>query len=72
MTAPAEAFKPIPVRRDASPLGRALFALRLLADLQLLTCVRFLRPHLARTHGTLLDVGCGEMPFRDLLAPGTT
>lgn len=65
-----EEFKPIPIRRDAGALGRAVFALRMLADLQLLTCTRFLTPVLARMQGSVLDVGCGEMPFRGLLPPG--
>jgi SAM-dependent methyltransferase len=65
-----EDFKPIPVRRSPGALGAALFNLRLLVDLQLLTCVRFLTPHLSRMSGKVLDVGCGEMPFRALLGPG--
>ena len=64
-----EEFKPIPIRRSAGGLDRALFAMRMVADLQLLTCVRFLAPHLGRMQGEVLDVGCGEMPFRTLLGP---
>ncbi|MBR0644707.1 class I SAM-dependent methyltransferase [Plastoroseomonas hellenica] len=41
----------------------------MVVDLQLLTCVRFLRPILADMRGSVLDVGCGEMPFRGLLPP---
>ena len=63
----AEEFKPIPIRRREGALGRLLFGLRMAVDLQLLTCVRFLAPHLAEMHGGVLDVGCGEMPFRGLL-----
>jgi SAM-dependent methyltransferase len=63
-----EKFKPIPVRRDKGLFGSVLFYLRLLLDLQLLTCMRFLAPRLAHVQGSLLDVGCGEMPFRALLA----
>ena len=66
----AEEFKPIPIRRGEGALGRAGFALRMVADLQLLTCTRFLSPVLARLHGEVLDVGCGEMPFRGLLPAG--
>lgn len=65
-----EEFKPIPVRRSAGVVGDIRFTLRLAVDLQLLTCQRFLAPRLARLKGALLDVGCGEMPFRPLLAPG--
>lgn len=65
--ATVEDFKPIPVRRGTGALGRAAFSARLLVDLQLLTCTRFLSPRLARLEGDVLDVGCGEMPFRGLL-----
>ncbi|WP_421988550.1 class I SAM-dependent methyltransferase [Roseococcus sp.] len=63
----AEDFKPIPIRRAEGTLGRLLFALRITVDLQLLTCLRFLSPILAGMRGGVLDVGCGEMPFRGLL-----
>jgi SAM-dependent methyltransferase len=62
-----EEFKPIPVRRPSGPLGRLLYRFRLVIDLQLLTCTRFLAPRLAHAEGDVLDVGCGEMPFRPLL-----
>jgi SAM-dependent methyltransferase len=68
---PIEEFKPIPIRRDAGVLGQARFAVRMVLDLQLLTCTRFLAPRLAGLRGTVLDVGCGEMPFRSMLPPGT-
>lgn len=64
-----EEFKPIPIRHDEGALGTARFQLRLLGDLQLLTCVRFLRPHLIGMRGDVLDVGCGEMPFRSMIEP---
>ncbi len=64
-----EEFKPIPIRRDDSFSSRAWFQARLMGDLQLLTCVRFLEPRLANVEGALLDVGCGEMPFRGFLPP---
>ena len=66
-----EDFKPVPVRREAGARGRIRFILRTVVDLQLLTCTRFVAPHLAAMHGAVLDVGCGEMPFRALLPPGT-
>jgi SAM-dependent methyltransferase len=65
-----EEFKPIPVRRSAGIFGDLRFHLRMWVDLQLLTCQRFLAPRLAILSGTLLDVGCGEMPFRPLLPSG--
>lgn len=65
----SEEFKPIPVKHGTGPLGAAAFRLRMIPDLQLLTCVRFLSPRLAAAKGAVLDVGCGEMPFRALLPP---
>ena len=62
-----EEVKPIPVRRQDGLVGDLAFWLRTQVDLQLLTCVRFLAPRLARMTGEVLDVGCGEMPFRGLL-----
>lgn len=62
-----EAFKPIPVRCGEEGISKLRFIVRQWIDLQLLTCVRFLRPRLARLHGKVLDVGCGEMPFRGFL-----
>jgi SAM-dependent methyltransferase len=62
-----EECKPIPIRRDSGALGWLAFTGRMLVDLQLLTCTRFLAPHLAGMGGSVLDVGCGEMPFRALL-----
>jgi SAM-dependent methyltransferase len=69
-TLPVEVFKPIPVRRSAGMIGALRFNARLLVDLQLLTCQRFLAPRLAVLNGSVLDVGCGEMPFRALLPAG--
>jgi SAM-dependent methyltransferase len=67
-----EEFKPIPVRRSVGLLGNVRFHLRMWVDLQLLTCQRFLAPRLGVLNGALLDVGCGEMPFRPLLPSGMT
>jgi SAM-dependent methyltransferase len=65
----SEEFKPIPVRHGKGAFGSAAFRLRTIVDLQLLTCVRFLSPKLSLMRGAVLDVGCGEMPFRELLPP---
>ncbi|KAA3498034.1 class I SAM-dependent methyltransferase [Rhizobium rhizogenes] len=64
-----EEFKPIPVRKATGVAGSIGYGARLVVDLQLLTCTRFLKSRLANVRGTLIDVGCGEMPFRDLLHP---
>jgi len=61
----AESFRPIAVRPPTE--NRALFHVRCLIDLQLLTIYRFLRNHLRACKGRVLDVGAGEAPWRDLL-----
>ena len=62
-----EDVRPIPVRRSENLPGRILFGARMAVDLQLLTCMRFLRPYLAQMTGRVLDVGCGQMPYRGML-----
>lgn len=63
----AEQFRPIPIRFDGSLSSRVMFGLRRLVDLQLGTIWTFLGPQLAGLRGDLLDVGCGEMPYRSFL-----
>lgn len=63
-----EAFKPIPVRRDLSKGSKLLHFFRSWIDLQVLTCDRFLGPRLTGLKGNVLDVGCGEMPYRTWLS----
>lgn len=62
-----EAFKPIPLRFGSSTLSRTAFAIRCLVDVQLGTIWDFLAPRLAALRGNILDVGCGEMPYRTFL-----
>jgi SAM-dependent methyltransferase len=62
-----EAFKPIPVRRGKGRAAELAYGARQWIDLQLLTCTGFLRPRMAQMQGSVLDVGCGEMPFREYL-----
>jgi SAM-dependent methyltransferase len=47
--------------------ARARFWVRQVIDLQVGTVVRDCRPWLARQAGTLLDVGCGDQPYRHFL-----
>jgi ubiquinone/menaquinone biosynthesis C-methylase UbiE len=60
----AEDVKPVPVRMRAGFAGFVQFAVRKIVDLQLHTIWQFLGPILPTLRGSLLDVGCGEMPFR--------
>lgn len=62
-----EDFQPIPVRMVDSRIGRLLFGIRMMVDLQLRTVVAAIKPRLAHMQGTVLDIGCGEMPFRRFL-----
>ena len=66
----SEQFQPIPVRLNSSVQSTLAFAIRRFADLQLGTIWTFLKPRLSKLHGNLLDVGCGEMPYRTCLPPG--
>jgi len=65
----SEQFQPIPVRLDSTVRSTIAFAVRRFADLQLGTIWTFLKPRLSRLRGNLLDVGCGEMPYRTCLQP---
>lgn len=62
-----EHFQPIPLRFGTSLFARIAFAIRRTVDLQLCTIWTVLRPRFAGLSGKLLDVGCGEMPYRDFL-----
>ena len=64
-----EGFQPPPHRSPSSPITRLLFYLRLAADLQTNSIYRDLRKHLTDFSGKLLDIGCGNSPFRHLLNP---
>jgi 2-polyprenyl-3-methyl-5-hydroxy-6-metoxy-1,4-benzoquinol methylase len=64
-----ESFQPIAVQSPANKPW--LFKLRCLADLQLGSIVKFLRPALARLNGSVLDVGAGQSPWRAWLPSST-
>jgi len=66
-----EHVQPVPVRLGSSRVSRLALSARCFADLQLATIWMFLKPRLAELHGNVLDVGCGEMPYRNCLPPGT-
>ena len=72
MPPPAEGFQPRAHWAPDTPLRRLLFLLRLAADLQTNTIYRDLRAELAGFSGRLLDIGCGNSPFRPLLDPART
>jgi SAM-dependent methyltransferase len=59
-----EQLKPVPVRVQKGFAGAVQFAVRKLVDMQLHTIWQVLGPVLPKLQGSILDVGCGEMPFR--------
>lgn len=63
----AEDFQPRAHWAPDTPLRRWLFTVRLIADLQTNTIYHDLRRELAGFSGKLLDIGCGNSPFRPLL-----
>lgn len=65
----AEGFQPPAHYSPSTPVYRTLFFLRLIADLQTASIYRDLNKHLRYFSGRLLDIGCGNSPFRHLLDP---
>lgn len=65
-----EHFQPIPLRFGSSLRSRIAFRLRRFVDLQLGSIWPYIRPRLAPLQGNLLDVGCGEMPYRTFMSKG--
>lgn len=68
----SEGFQPRAHWAPTTPFRRILFYLRLSADLQTNTIYFDLRQRLKAATGRILDVGCGNSPFRNLLNSGTT
>lgn len=52
--------------------GRGLFALRGMADLQVASVRRQLKPWLSMQAGSVLEIGCGAQPYRHFLGPSCT
>ena len=66
-----EQFQPISNTRSETPLGYLKFYGRMVLDLQNLTIYRDLRKELPRFIGKVLDIGCGQSPYKFLLRPDT-
>jgi len=66
-TAPREDFRPISNSRGDSICGRLKFYGRMLLDLQILTIFRDAKKFIPDLSGEVLDVGCGQSPYRFLL-----
>lgn len=68
----AEGFQPRAHWAPTTPLRKLAYHARLLVDLQTNSIRRDLIAALSGFRGRLLDVGCGNSPFRHLLDPAAT
>ena len=64
-----EKFRPVNNTPPSTLLGKLKFYGRMLLDLQALTVYRDVRKIVPSFAGTVLDVGCGQSPYRFLLDP---
>ena len=67
-----EGFRPVANTRRNSPLGKLLFYGRMLLDLQILTIFRDAKNFLPTLVGDVLDIGCGQSPYKFLLNTSAT
>lgn len=68
----AEGFRPISNTPPIGFFGRLKFYGRMVLDLQTLTIIRDLKKTVPSFTGNVLDVGCGQSPYKFLLNPATT
>jgi ubiquinone/menaquinone biosynthesis C-methylase UbiE len=67
-----ESYKP---KAHTPPVGlfnTIRFYIRLILDLQVISVYRYMKQFLKTTQGNLLDLGCGESPYRFLVNESTT
>ncbi|MFO0320839.1 MAG: methyltransferase domain-containing protein [Bacteroidota bacterium] len=62
-----EGFKPKAHVAPDSFFNKIKFSIRLVLDFQVNTVYAHLKPFLSKTRGDLLDLGCGESPYRFLI-----
>jgi len=62
-----ESFRPLPHTPPTAISSKARFYVRLMLDLQVWTVYRDLRRRMPSYRGDVLDVGCGQSPYRFLL-----
>src|SRR5258706_13460372 len=68
----SEQFQPISNTPPKGLSGKIKFYGRMLLDLQILTIFKDVRKHLPEYKGNVLDIGCGQSPYKYLLNPNTT
>jgi SAM-dependent methyltransferase len=66
-----EGFRPVSNTRDESTFGKLKFYGRMLLDLQILTIFRDLKNEVPAFQGKVLDIGCGQSPYRFMLNTST-
>jgi hypothetical protein len=59
-----EAFRPISNTRNETLLGKLKFYGRMLVDLKQLIIVKDILPFVPGLTGDVLDIGCGQSPYR--------
>jgi SAM-dependent methyltransferase len=67
-----EGFRPVSHTPPVGFSGMLKFHGRMILDLQILTIYRHLKVTMPSLTGNVLDVGCGQSPYKHLLVPGTT
>ena len=67
-----ENFRPVKNTAPSSPIGKIIFFGRMVLDFQILTIFHDLTKTVHGFRGDVLDVGCGQSPYRFLLNPETT
>jgi ubiquinone/menaquinone biosynthesis C-methylase UbiE len=68
----SENFRPVNNTPPISFMGKIKFYGRLILDLQILTIFKDMKKHLPSFKGKVLDIGCGQSPYRFLLDKNTT
>jgi SAM-dependent methyltransferase len=67
-----EGFRPVSHIPPVGFWGRLKFHGRMILDLQILTIYQDLKATVPSLTGNVLDVGCGQSPYKHLVVPGTT
>jgi SAM-dependent methyltransferase len=67
-----EKFQPISNTPPDGLTGKIKFYGRMLLDLQILTIFKDVKKHLPNYKGNVLDIGCGQSPYKFLLNASTT
>ncbi|HMG84064.1 MAG TPA: class I SAM-dependent methyltransferase [Ferruginibacter sp.] len=67
-----EQFQPISNTPPTGLSGKVKFYGRMLLDLQILTIFKDVKKHLPNYTGNVLDIGCGQSPYKFLLNAGAT